>query len=359
MPRPSWKGVLRLSLVSCPVYLLPATTKTKTIRLNQVWVPTEPPHARERMVPRAEQAPEDDDDMEEEPQPRRRSTGRDAIEPAPPPPNPLLTSPEPTGAATRISLRPHDPYTGAEVERTEVVKGYEYDRGQFVTFTPDELKALEPESTGAIDLSTFVPRADVDPLYFNTPYFVYPDGRIAVEAFGVLNAAMTEAGLAGIGRITLSRRVRLALVEPRDGGMVLITLRANEEVRAANFGKADADADPEMVDVAAAIINRRLGDFDPSTFRDSYQEGLKQLIDAKLKGLPLKTQPERAPAAVVDLMTALKRSLAQDTPPEPKSKPKSRATTKDRRQTNLLLPVPGKPRAAPTVAAPRIKRRKA
>ena len=78
MPRSSWKGVLRLSLVSCPVYLLPATTKTKTIRLNQVWVPTEPSHARERMVPRADQAPEDDDDIEEEPQPRRRSTGRDA-----------------------------------------------------------------------------------------------------------------------------------------------------------------------------------------------------------------------------------------------------------------------------------------
>lgn len=119
MPRPSWKGVLRLSLVSCPVYLMPATTRTKAIRLNQVWVSRAPPPS------------ENEDDIEEEPQvtaPRRGFTGRDAIEPAPPP-NPLLTSPEPTGAATRISLRPHDPYTGAEVERTEVVKGYEYDPG--------------------------------------------------------------------------------------------------------------------------------------------------------------------------------------------------------------------------------------
>ena len=243
-----------------------------------------------------------------------------------------------------------------------MVKGYEYDRGQFVTFTPDELKALEPESTGTIDLSTFVPRADVDPLYFNTPYYVYPDGRIAVEAFQVLNAAMTEAGLAGIGRITLSRRERLALVEPRDGGMVLITLRANEEVRAANFGKADGDVDPEMVDVAS-------GD---------HQAPARQLRSVNLpRQLPGGTeaanrgQAERAAAqdaAGPRTGTGHRpddRAEAQSgaghaagTKPSP-----NRERAKDRRQTNLLLPVAGKGRAtapaATAVPTPRPKRKKA
>ena len=120
---------------------------------------------------------------------------------------------------------------------TEVVKGYEYDRGQFVTFTPDELKALEPESTGTIDLSTFVPRADVDPLYFNTPYYVYPDGRIAVEAFQVLNVAMTEAGLAGIGRIKAGPGPRAA----RNRGRRSAPRRSAPMRRSKVSGSGDAD----------------------------------------------------------------------------------------------------------------------
>jgi DNA end-binding protein Ku len=230
-----------------------------------------------------------------------------------------------------------------------VVKGYEYDRGQFVTFSPDELKALDIESTGAVDLSTFVPRQEVDPLYFNTPYYVYPDGWIGVEAFQVLNAALTKAGLAGMGRITLSRRERMALIEPRGSGMVLITLRSVEEVKPANFGTADDEIDPEMVNVATTIIKRRMGTFDPSTFRDRYQDTLRDMIQAKLKGLPLVTQPPRAPAPVIDLMSALKRSLAQEVPTQAKPKPRG---VKDRRQTNLLLPVTG----AGTPGAAKVKR---
>src|SRR5437868_1121718 len=148
MPRPSWKGVLRLSLVSCPVYLLPATSRTKAIRLNQVWVPRGGP---------VDFNPDHDEDIEE---PVRRPSRRSSR-----PEPPMTETPEPEALpaqATRISLRPHDPDTGAEVEREEVVKGYEYERGQFVTFSPDELKGLDIESTGAIDLATFVPRQDVD-----------------------------------------------------------------------------------------------------------------------------------------------------------------------------------------------------
>jgi DNA end-binding protein Ku len=158
------------------------------------------------------------------------------------------------------------------VERAEVVKGYEFDRGQFVTFTPEELKALHVESSRTIDLTTFVPRAEFDPVYFNAPYYVYPDGAVAAEAFRVIGAAMADAGMAGIGRVTMSRRERMVLVEPRGAGMVLTTLRAVDEVRAANFGTVDGDIDPEMVSIAETIIKRRTGAFDPATFRDRYQD---------------------------------------------------------------------------------------
>ena len=117
-----------------------------------------------------------------------------------------------------LPFHPHDPHTGEEIGREVVAKGYEYERGQFVTFTAEELKALDVESSKIIDLETFVPRAEVDPVYFSAPYYVSPDGPIAAETFGVIGAAMGEAGAVGIGRVTLSRRERLVMVEPRGMG---------------------------------------------------------------------------------------------------------------------------------------------
>src|SRR5258708_30569547 len=111
--------------------------------------------------------------------------------------------------AARIALRPHDPSTGEEVEKEEVVKGYEYQRGQFVTFSAEELKALDVESSKVIDLEKFVPRGELDPVYFNSPNYIYPDGPIAVEALRVIGAAMAEAGVVVIGRLSLSRRMVL------------------------------------------------------------------------------------------------------------------------------------------------------
>ena len=338
MPRASWKGFLRLSLVSCPIYLSPATTRTKSIRLHQVWQPK-----AARSVPI-----EDEEEQVQPSLPARRAFVEDLgsdTEPEPPSP-------------TRVALRPYDPHSGEELERDEVVKGYEYERGHFVTFTAEELKALDVESSKIINLETFVPRAEVDPVYFNTPYYVYPDGRIADETFEVIGAAMREADEVGIGRVTLNRRERLVMIEPRDSGLVLITLRASEEVRAPAFATAEAAIDPDMVTVASMIIKRRSGHFDPTTFRDRYQEALRELIEAKMKGLPVRPRQIAPPPPVHDLMAALKRSLAEETGTA--AKPRRKAAG-DRRQTSLLLPVSGEKDATPasaTAATVRPRRRK-
>src|SRR5438105_6746044 len=229
MPRASWRGFLRLSLVSCPIYLSPATTRTKPIRLHQVWQPA--------------LADVDEDDLPDRSggqQGSERSVTRLRADSAAP-------DGEQSPAATRIMLRPHDPGTGEEIEKREVVKGYEYSRGQFLTFTDEELKALDVESSKIVDLEKFVAGSDIDPVYFDSPYYVYPDGPIAVEALRVIGAAMAQAGVVGLGRLTLSRRERMVVVEPRGTGMGLFTLRAAGEVRAPQFGSIEGDLDAEMV----------------------------------------------------------------------------------------------------------------
>jgi DNA end-binding protein Ku len=325
---------------------MPATARAKSIRLHQVWRPT---------------APEEPEDVPDEVQGRDRREG----------PVPTFSRDDDqedehqTRAATRIVLRPHDPSTGEEVEKEEVVKGYEYQRGQFVTFTPSELKALDLQSSKVIDLETFVPRGEFDPVYFNTPYYLYPDGQMALEAIRVIGAAMADAGVVGIGRLTLSRRERMVMVEPRPTGMVLVTLRAANEVRSPQFATADGAIDAEMLAIARAIIEQRTGKFDASKFRDRYQEALQALIEAKMKGLPIKPREVPAPAPVIDLMAALKRSLAQGSASAKNVKPGKRPkAAPDRRQRALLLPVSGgrkrdQDRATEPAAATAKRRRKA
>src|SRR6266436_6511944 len=227
MPRASWSGFLRLSLVSCPVSLVPATTEAKRIRFNQL----------------------------------NATTGN------------------------RVQQQLIDAKTGEIVERDQIVKGYEYDRGRYATVTDDELKALQIESSKIIDLDRFVDRDEVDPIYLDTPYYVYPDGELAAETFRVIGEAMAHKNKVGLGRVTISSRERQVLVEPRDGGLVMSTVRSADEVRPAEFGPpAKGEIDADMVAIAETIIDRRSGHFEPASFRDRYQDALRELVAQKTEG---------------------------------------------------------------------------
>jgi len=311
MPRASWNGFLRLSLVSCPVALVPATTEAKRVRFNQL----------------------------------NSKTGN------------------------RVQQQLIDSKTGEIVDRDEIVKGYEYDRGRYVTVTDDELKTLQIESSKIIDLDRFVDRDEVDPVYLDTPYYVYPDGELAAETFRVISEAMTQKNKVGTGRVTISSRERLVLVEPRDGGLLMSTIRSADEVRPAEFGPASkGEIDADMVAIAESIIERRSGAFDPTSFRDRYQDALRELVAEKTKGQVVAPREVSEPPKVINLMEALKRSLAQEEKEPAAAKEAAtktaRAPAADRRQRPLLLPVSGgrkkkeEPAAEPAApAAPR--RRKA
>jgi DNA end-binding protein Ku len=304
MPRATWNGFLRLSLVSCPIYLTPATSEAKNIRLHQL--------------------------------------------------NPA------TGNRVRQQLV--DSETDEPVERADVVKGFEYERHQYVVIPDEELQALRIESSQTIDLDRFVKRDGIDPLYLDAPYYVYPDGKIAIETFRVIGEAMEETGRVGIGRIVLSSRERTVLVEPHGGGMLMRTLRSADEVRQPEFGKADGHADPDMVAVAKTIIERRAGEFDPEEVRDRYQDALRELVESKAGGKSLTRKRVAEQPQVIDLMEALKRSLAEgggDKKPARKGKAEP-----DRRQASMLLPVEGgkgrqTPAAAKSRSAPARERKKA
>src|SRR5260370_4889712 len=177
MPRARWDGFLRLSLVRCRVALVPATTEAKRVRFNQL----------------------------------NSETGN------------------------RVQQQLVDSETGEVVDRDQIVKGYEYERGRYVTIDDDELKALQIESSKIIDLERFVDRDEVDPVYLDTPYYVYPDGELAAETFRAIGEAMAHNKKVGLGRVTITNRESQVLVEPRHAALALSTVRSAAEVRPADF----------------------------------------------------------------------------------------------------------------------------
>lgn len=293
--RPSWSGHMRLSLVSCPIALTPATTEVERIKLNQL--------------------------------------------------NPK------TG--NRISLQPVDSETGEKVERSSIVKGYKLDNDQYVILETEELKNLQIESSGILDLERFVDRASIDPIYIDAPYYIYPE-KSGLEAYRVIAEAMRVEKKAALGRIVMSSREHPILVEPRGGGLMMFLLRAADEVRTANYDFPEVKIDPKMIEIAATIMERQAGKFEPAEFRDRYQDALRELIAAKTGGgPPRKAKAPTAPSNVVDLMDALRRSLAQNAAAESGPARASKKTAKgDKRQPSLLLPIKGDKTKVPAAKEP-------
>jgi DNA end-binding protein Ku len=257
-PRSNWKGFLKLSLVSCPVQLFPATTAKERVTFNLL----------------------------------NRETGN------------------------RLRRRLVDPDTGEEVDAADQVKGYQVAKNEYIVVEEDEIDAVAIESTHTIDIETFVPRSEIDETYLDTPYYLAPDGKMGEEAFAVIREAMREKGVVGIGRVVLYRRERPIVLQPRGKGLVATTLRYAYEVRddADTFEDIDDVAVPdEMLDLATHIITRKLSHFDPKQFDDRYQDALLELIQAKQQHRPVKQAAAAPrPTNVVSLMDALRKSISAD-----------------------------------------------
>jgi DNA end-binding protein Ku len=283
--RPSWQGHLKLSLVTCPVVLFNAISPRGDVHFN-------------------------------------------------------LINPD-TG--NRIRMITVDAGTEEPVARGSLVKGYEVAKGAYVTLTPEEIDSVRLESTRTIEIDRFVPSDEIDRLYWDHPYFLVPDGKLALEPFTVIREAMERSGRVGLGRVVMSQRERLLALEPRDGGIVATTLRTYDEVRDLRSivpaGAAD-DADDDMVAIAERIVAQKAAPFEPQRFEDRYEDALRALIAEKEEGAEI-VRPEEPDTTVIDLMAALRASLKGETDGD--DRPRRKA--------------PGARKAA--TAAPRRSRRRA
>jgi DNA end-binding protein Ku len=269
--RPSWQGHLRLSLVTCPVALYTATNAGGDVHFNLI--------------------------------------------------NPKTNN--------RIRMITTDPDTGP-VERSDLVKGYEVSKGEYILLTDEEIKSVRLESTKTIDIERFVPEDSIDRVYWDNPYYLAPDGKLAQEAFGVIRTAMERSGRIALGRIVLATRERILALAPHERGIVAFSLRTEAEVRQPDeifSGISRAKPDPDMISIAEKIIEQKEGPFDPGQFADRYEEALKALIADKKKGRKLVAAAEPDDTNVIDLMAALRASLGRKgKAPAAKSKAKARKT---------------------------------
>jgi len=266
--RPIWEGHLRLSLVTCPVALYSAISSIGDVHFHLI--------------------------------------------------NPA------TG--NRIRTQVVDPQTG-EVDRKSLVRGFEIEKDRYLLLTDEEIKSVRLESTETIDIERFVDGAEIDRIWWNDPYYLAPEGKAGIDAYIVIRAAMEKSGKVALGRVVIGTRERLVAIEPRGEGMLVTTLRTHDEVRdsAPLFDDVPKKKpDPRMIEIAEKIIDQQAGPFEPSEFTDRYEDALRALIRDKQKGGDSGvTAPPPNADNVIDLMEALRRSLAAKAPPKAK-KPASR-----------------------------------
>jgi len=256
-PRANWKGFLRLSLVTCPIALFPATSESEKISFNQI----------------------------------NKNTGH------------------------RIRYLKVDAETGDEVSNEEIVKGYQVDKDRYLEVTKDEIENIALESTRTIEIDEFVPRSEIDDLYLVRPYYIVPDGKVGHDAFAVIRETIRSPDKVALARVVLTNREHVIALEARDKGLVGMLLRYPYEVRNATeyFDDIqDVKVTKDMLDLAKHIVERKSGHFEPEKFEDHYEAALAELLAKKQKGLPIAAVKRAAPGNVVNLMDALRQSLASE-----------------------------------------------
>jgi DNA end-binding protein Ku len=281
-PRANWKGFLRLSLVTCPVALYPATSDSEKISFNQI----------------------------------NRKTGH------------------------RIKYAKVDADTGEEVSNEDITKGYKVDTDTYIEVSKDELENIALESTRTIDIDEFVPKASIDPRYLIRPYYLVPDGKVGHDAFAVIRETIRNLDMVAIGRVVLTSREHIIGLEPLEKGLMGTLLRYPYEVRDEKeyFDDIqDVKVTKDMLDLAKHIVNQKATEFNPERFEDHYEEALTELINAKRNGKSIAAKPRPRGENVVDLMDALKKSISAEQPTKGKKPRKASAGQKE-----MLLSIAGK-----------------
>ncbi|WP_158669980.1 Ku protein [Bradyrhizobium guangdongense] len=293
-PRANWKGFLRLSLVTCPVALYPATSDTEKVSFNQI----------------------------------NRKTGH------------------------RIKYLKVDAETGDEVTSEDIVKGYKVDTDTYIEVTKDELDDIALDSTHTIEIDEFVPKADIDNRYLIRPYYLVPDGKVGHDAYAVIRETIRSMDKVAIGRVVLTNREHIIALEPLESGLMGTLLRYPYEVRSEKeyFDDIqDVKLTKDMLDLAKHIVEKKSGAFEPELFEDHYETALIDLINKKRSGMPItaKAAPKTG-GNVINLMDALKKSLASEKEAAPAAKV-AKETAKGKRpkkrvegQREMLLPIAGK-----------------
>ena len=253
-PRANWKGYLRLSLVSCPIALYPASSLREKVSFNRI----------------------------------NRKTGN------------------------RLKQQNVDSETGEVVPREDIARGYEVGKGQYLVVEDEEFEAIQIESTRTIDIDQFVPKSEIDERYIDSPYYIAPDGQVGQDAFAVIRDTIGKMNMVALGRVVLTRREHVIALEPKERGLLGLTLRYPYEVRdqAEYFEDIpELKLPKEMLDLATHIVNTKSGHFDPSQFEDRYENALVDLL--KKKEVGEKIEPAKAGPAprVVNLMDALRASI--------------------------------------------------